>query len=572
MKQPTRTTITPEMDEQMRGGFYRAVVGSGVAAPAPAPGRAQPADVEAPRRLRVFLSHSSPDKALARRLARDLQAAQVEVWLDQWQIGVGESFEQRIAQGLADTDFVVVLLTRQAVASDWVNREWREMVEREQSSRRIAVLPVRAEACALPDFLAQRSHADISGGSYVPGFRQLLHLLRYYGDDRGVALADEAARAEAQRRRAHLLEVERLNLGLEEAQDELQVMFPVVAPIGLEVSHDLIPLVEPDAARASRLLDELLPQVRDALQWQYGYRFPGVRVRGDTQSLEAGTALVLIDELIEHRFEIGPQQLVVDATPEELAAQGVPAEELNDRACGRIARVSIEQREALQGLGLEAMDAPEYLAHVLFETLRSMPHAFLHMDEVRRLLDELPPDLVERTVPERVTWVDLTRILRALLEEDVGIGNLQAILEALSLRDLQHEGLDECVEIARQAVAAQIGERFLAGRSALPVLAASPALEARLGNAVQRTSDGNRLVLDPPALQRVLAAVREALRAWGDDAGNLLLLVADSRIRPFLRRLVMLEFPWLPVLSRQELPPGLVLEERGEFGIEAPAP
>lgn len=572
MTEPLRTTITPELDAQMRGGIYRAVVGRAGAAPADAPRGAEPADADAPRRLKVFLSHSSPDKALARRLARDLQSAQVEVWLDQWQIGVGESFEQRIAQGLANTDFVVVLLTRQAVASEWVSREWREMVEREQSTRRIAVLPVRAEACALPDFLAQRSHADISGGSYVPGFRQLLHLLRHYGDERGVALADKAARAEAQRRRTHLLEVERVCLDLEMAQDALQLMLPVVAPIGLEVSHDLIPLVEPDADGVSRVLDELVPQVRDALAWQYGYRFPGVRVRGDTEFLPTGTALVLVDELIEHRFSVDPQQLVVDATPEQLAAQGVPAKELHDRACGRIACVPLAQREALQRLDLATMDAQEYLAHVLFETLRSMPQAFLHMDEVRRLLEALPSDLVQRTVPARVSWVDLTRILRALLEEEVGIGDLRAIVEALSRRDLQNDGFDACVEIARRAVSAQIAQRFLLGQQALSVLTASAALESCMLDALQPMPEGNLLALDPQVMQQLLAAVREPVNALGDAAGNLVLLVADSRIRPFLRRLVMLEFPGLHVLSRQELPPGLALEHLGEFGIEVSAP
>src|SRR5262252_4407912 len=79
--------------------------------------------------VKVFLSHSSADKVLARRLARDLQSANVEVWLDQWQIGVGESFEQRIQQGLEETDFVIVLLTRHGVASQWVHREWRDKVK-----------------------------------------------------------------------------------------------------------------------------------------------------------------------------------------------------------------------------------------------------------------------------------------------------------------------------------------------------------------------------------------------------------------------------------------------------------
>ena len=495
----------------------------------------------APRRLKVFLSHSSADKALARRLARDLQSAHVDIWLDQWQIGVGEYFEQRIAQGLADTDFVIVLLTRQAVASEWVNREWRELVEREAGTRRIAVLPVRAEPCELPDFLAQRSHADIAGGSYVPGFRHLLHLLRHHGDDRGIVLADAAARSEALRRQAHLLEIERIALGLDRPQAELPVMLPVVVPIGLEIAQDLIPLVEPDAQGASRALDELVPQVRDALQRQYGFAFPSIRIRGNTSDMPDGTALVLIDEVPESMFRIDSQQVVVNATPERLAALGVAAQRF-DTACGRIAFVPAADRAAVQGLGLHTMDATEYLFHALFEVVRGMPHEFLGLDEVHRRVSALPPDLVQRTVPAVLSWIGLTHVLQALLQEDIGIGNLQAIVEALSRRDLQHDGIDECVEIARCSLSAQIGDRFLAGESALRVLVAAAQAEALLHGGLQRAPSGNLLTLDPESLQHLLAAVRQQMHALGDTAAGVVLLVADSRVRPYLRRLVMLEF------------------------------
>ena len=86
----------------------------------------------------------------------------------------------------------------------------------------MAVLPVRAEVCELPDFLAQRSHADISAGSYVPGFRQLLHLLSQHGDAAGIVLAEAASAAEAARRQAHLLQVEQTLLGLPQPAAALQ--------------------------------------------------------------------------------------------------------------------------------------------------------------------------------------------------------------------------------------------------------------------------------------------------------------------------------------------------------------
>ena len=43
-------------------------------------------------RLKVFISPSSEDADLARRLALDLQSINVDIRLDQWESGVGKEF------------------------------------------------------------------------------------------------------------------------------------------------------------------------------------------------------------------------------------------------------------------------------------------------------------------------------------------------------------------------------------------------------------------------------------------------------------------------------------------------
>jgi hypothetical protein len=72
--------------------------------PAPEPAAAEPADVGEPDRgqLGVFISHTSEDKAdVARPIAEGLEAAGWTVWLDQYELTVGDSLFQRINHGLA---------------------------------------------------------------------------------------------------------------------------------------------------------------------------------------------------------------------------------------------------------------------------------------------------------------------------------------------------------------------------------------------------------------------------------------------------------------------------------------
>ena len=214
---------------------------------------------DAKAHVKVFLSHSSTDKRHARRLANDLRSAKIDVWLDEWEVRVGDEFAQKIEQALDEVEFVIVLLSRSSIASDWVSREWRRKVQREAQTRSVAVVPVRGEPCDVPDFLAQRSHADISGGSYPLGFRHLLTILRHYSGDTTIELPRDTAARPAT---AHNF-------------------LPIVRPIALEVGRDLIPFFAPDGRGASRALNELAPRVRDALQAEFGFPFPGISIHGN---------------------------------------------------------------------------------------------------------------------------------------------------------------------------------------------------------------------------------------------------------------------------------------------------
>jgi len=48
----------------------------------------------------VFLSHSSKDKIVVRGLAGQLRADGLRVWLDEWEIKLGDSIPAKIEEGL----------------------------------------------------------------------------------------------------------------------------------------------------------------------------------------------------------------------------------------------------------------------------------------------------------------------------------------------------------------------------------------------------------------------------------------------------------------------------------------
>lgn len=72
---------------------------------------------------KVFLSYTSDDIELARRIAESLTAAGIDTWWDKWCIYPGDSLRQKIDEGLTNCTHFLVLLTPQSIDKPWVKAE-----------------------------------------------------------------------------------------------------------------------------------------------------------------------------------------------------------------------------------------------------------------------------------------------------------------------------------------------------------------------------------------------------------------------------------------------------------------
>ncbi|MCU0863680.1 MAG: toll/interleukin-1 receptor domain-containing protein [Planctomycetes bacterium] len=112
------------------------------------------------RGARLFLSHATSDKTFARSLAVDLHHMGHTVWLDEWEISVGQSIPLCIGQGIDEADFVLVVLSKAAVKSGWVAREWSAKYWDEVGKSASLVMPVLLQDCTIPALLRGRKYAD----------------------------------------------------------------------------------------------------------------------------------------------------------------------------------------------------------------------------------------------------------------------------------------------------------------------------------------------------------------------------------------------------------------------------
>ncbi|MDD5131306.1 MAG: toll/interleukin-1 receptor domain-containing protein [bacterium] len=111
---------------------------------------------------KVFLSHSSRDKAFARKLASELQANGVQVWIDEAEIRVGDSLIKKISLAIDDADFIAVVLSNESVNSEWVMSELKMAMTKELSDCKVRILPILKEKCEIPLFLRDKLYADFT--------------------------------------------------------------------------------------------------------------------------------------------------------------------------------------------------------------------------------------------------------------------------------------------------------------------------------------------------------------------------------------------------------------------------
>lgn len=109
----------------------------------------------------------------------------IGVWLDEWEILVGDSITQRVQQGLNKADFVALLLTSHSVDSGWVEKEWQSQIGLEAERKQIRILPIKADACEIPLLLRDKRYADVST-DYDKGFSDLVRAIRAHYDRQAV--------------------------------------------------------------------------------------------------------------------------------------------------------------------------------------------------------------------------------------------------------------------------------------------------------------------------------------------------------------------------------------------------
>ena len=108
----------------------------------------------------IFLSHTSIDKPFVEKLAGDLQRLGIDVWYDKYEIKVGESILWKIDEGIRESEYLGIVISREAWESEWVKTEIAAAWQKQVKLKGNFVLPIYYRECEIPLFLSGLKYAD----------------------------------------------------------------------------------------------------------------------------------------------------------------------------------------------------------------------------------------------------------------------------------------------------------------------------------------------------------------------------------------------------------------------------
>jgi type III secretion protein V len=196
------------------------------------------------------------------------------------------------------------------------------------------------------------------------------------------------------------------------------------------------------------------------------------------------------------------------------------------------------------------------------ELLARRAAEFLGLAEVEhllRVLEDMVPAVVRNVVPRPVAMPTLVDILRRLVEEQVSIRDLPAILEGLASIAVHEKDPLALVEHVRGALRRRIAHQLLGESRALHVATLDLHIEETIRRGIVRGPAGASLALSPNVARELVNAFENAFAPTPLPECTAIVMT-QPEIRRFVRKLLESDAPRMTIVAVSELPPEVAIE------------
>ncbi len=308
-------------------------------------------------------------------------------------------------------------------------------------------------------------------------------------------------------------------------------------------------------------LDSRIDNMRTHVATEFGILLSDIRLTDDV-TLAKGEYIIKIQGVEAGRGSLRPDlvlALLPDGTVE--LPHGEDVEEPVYKVPARW--LDPADRDAAAMAGVTTVSATEVLATHLLEIIKLNLGRLLTLKSLRKLLDEMcnlsDPEraaanrrLLDDLVPDKVSTETLLAVLRLLLDEEVSIRNLTAILETLAdVRGINATSESQC-EAVRQRLNLQLLEGLRRDDGTVPLIQLDQSWEPIFANYEIQEGGGGDVALPPELFNKLTKAAAERL-SRANESGTFPAFITSSRRRRYLRTLLQAKGVTAPVISFEEL-------------------
>ncbi len=274
-------------------------------------------------------------------------------------------------------------------------------------------------------------------------------------------------------------------------------------------------------------------------------------------------------------------QCLVNDTAERLRLMDIESTATSNPATDQEGSlIDLSLQDVAVEAGLTKWNQPDYLILTFAAILRANSICFLHRQAVQDQLDQLQlifPALAT-IVNSNLYVTQITRVLRALVAEQISIKNLKLILERLleykytlaetssygitdnipniteQPNDVQFNGSFDLLAFVRSGMKHQIGQKYARGTGTVVVYLLDPGIEKLLlEHQSLEAGEMWRTKLDDQERDKILDAIRAELAYLPPTAMRPAILTTVD-VRASLREVIALDLPRVFVISYPDLP------------------
>jgi hypothetical protein len=116
-----------------------------------------------------FISHATKDKEFVDRLYADLQNEGVRCWYAPEDLKIGDRMRQKFDQAIRIRDKLLIVLSENSIASDWVEKEVETAMEEECKHKKTILFPIMIDDSVME--CEEAWAADIRRTRHIGDFR-----------------------------------------------------------------------------------------------------------------------------------------------------------------------------------------------------------------------------------------------------------------------------------------------------------------------------------------------------------------------------------------------------------------